>query len=433
MRKPTGPGKVQDNLLDPPATRKGVAGLLYNFDFDDASVKPEHQDWLKRIVVPQLLASPNSSVSLKGMASRKGSDAYNSQLSQRRVDAVKAFLVQQGVLQASQVRATFIGEAGAELAGRADGTDDEIDRAVSVDMVPPERKVIPFFDTLIPGEKPRGFGRNLPQWVMVPAMFARRSLRLRNAEGMLVRTSTPSIVRLRSEATAGATVNDFIVPSDNIVIEFVGGQPGSGVIEVFELNGEMKRKLEVDCLPRREVSVAFHFVADKKHKTDRTHFSVEFMLRDSNLVFNDAANVFFTEASSKPLTFLNQDLGDPLTETTMGNKFEKLTRHGNPSARINAFFVWNWQSFDDKPRDDTDARADDIPGSNVVFEDAAGVDEGITMAHEFAHCLGLEHEDKNDVSLKKFVTWPFTDQRGSLVRREDALLANKFALSVKGS
>src|SRR5262249_50958885 len=44
MRRPTGPGKVKDNLNLPPARRQGVTGLLYNFDIDDASLKKEHQD-----------------------------------------------------------------------------------------------------------------------------------------------------------------------------------------------------------------------------------------------------------------------------------------------------------------------------------------------------------------------------------------------------
>ena len=58
MRKPTGPGKVKDNLSVPPKSRKMTTALLYNFDIDDATVKPEHEKWLQENAVKPLLAVP---------------------------------------------------------------------------------------------------------------------------------------------------------------------------------------------------------------------------------------------------------------------------------------------------------------------------------------------------------------------------------------
>lgn len=433
MRRATGPGKTKDDLLDPPGTKKGISGLLFNFDFDDSSVKPEHQDWLKRIAVPQLTASPNSTVALKGMASRKGSDAYNDALSGRRVDAVKTFLIQQGV-KSSQITMAQLGETAAALAGRADGTDEEIDRAVSVDILPPARTLgKPLFDSLRIGFVPRGFGRNSnPQFLMVPALFRSRPVRLRHAEGMLVKTTIPSVVRMKSDqATEGLTVNSFIAPSDNFIIDMVGGMPGEAKIEVFELNGELRRVLEIDCLPRREVSVAFHFVSDKNQKAERPRSDVDIMMAGCNLAFNNSANVFFTTASVAPLAFPTQDLGDPMSVTTVGNKFSTLTQKGDGKSRINVFFVWEFQRADNSG--DTDARADDIPGANVVFEDDAGIDFDKCMAHEFGHCLGLEHIDEDaHPTFTNRLMWPFTDQRGDDLTREEARTANKFGPSVRG-
>ena len=135
MGKPTGPGQIRDNLSKPPSQRFSVTGLLFNFDIDSDVVKSEHQAWLERNVVP-LLGVKDAIFSLKGSASRSGNNAHNMDLSERRVNNVKKFLLSRGG-RAEQLSAVFVGEEEAALAGKKDGGEDAEDRAVAVAVIVP--------------------------------------------------------------------------------------------------------------------------------------------------------------------------------------------------------------------------------------------------------------------------------------------------------
>src|SRR5262245_17215452 len=97
VRQFTGRGEVNDDLLLPPDQRIGISGLLFNFDIDDATLKVEHMAWLEVNAVRFLLASRNTRVNLKGLASRSGRRDRNQQLSENRVGAVRDFLIRRGV------------------------------------------------------------------------------------------------------------------------------------------------------------------------------------------------------------------------------------------------------------------------------------------------------------------------------------------------
>jgi OmpA family len=127
MRRATGPGKVE--LLSVPPARLDfqLGALLFNFDFDDATLKREHREWLDAHAVPALKAYRGAQALLNGTASRVGAAGYNRALSQRREEAVKQYLVSRGV-PAGRLSATF---SGADLSVSA-VADDELDRAVSV-------------------------------------------------------------------------------------------------------------------------------------------------------------------------------------------------------------------------------------------------------------------------------------------------------------
>jgi outer membrane protein OmpA-like peptidoglycan-associated protein len=84
MKKPTGPAKI--DVFDVPGS--GIAALLFNFDFDDEAVKPEHRAWLIEHADPSLQAT-DKRVFLRGIASQAGDRNYNLDLSKRRVQAVR--------------------------------------------------------------------------------------------------------------------------------------------------------------------------------------------------------------------------------------------------------------------------------------------------------------------------------------------------------
>jgi outer membrane protein OmpA-like peptidoglycan-associated protein len=85
---------TKDILLTP--IEGGRTRLLVFFDFDKAELKEESFPELDRLV-ELLRAYPNLRVLIEGHTDDVGTDEYNDRLSQRRADAVKQYLVQNGI------------------------------------------------------------------------------------------------------------------------------------------------------------------------------------------------------------------------------------------------------------------------------------------------------------------------------------------------
>jgi len=78
------------------------------FDFDQAELGPDAQQILQQIA-QQAKQDPNLHVVVVGKADRAGTDAYNLALSQRRADAVRQILVENGVPE-TNIDARWVGE-----------------------------------------------------------------------------------------------------------------------------------------------------------------------------------------------------------------------------------------------------------------------------------------------------------------------------------
>jgi outer membrane protein OmpA-like peptidoglycan-associated protein len=95
--------QLQQALSQIAETRRTAMGLVMTldsksvrFDFDKADVKPEYRDMLNRIA-GILMTLKGYSIAVYGYTDDVGTQTYNLQLSQRRAEAVRDYLVQAGI------------------------------------------------------------------------------------------------------------------------------------------------------------------------------------------------------------------------------------------------------------------------------------------------------------------------------------------------
>ncbi len=81
-----------------------------NFAFDDATIRDQDRAALERFAQVAQKYYPGATITVEGFADPAGSTRYNIDLSQRRAESVREFLVSQG-LTGEQLRAVGYGEA----------------------------------------------------------------------------------------------------------------------------------------------------------------------------------------------------------------------------------------------------------------------------------------------------------------------------------
>ncbi len=86
-----------------------------HFAFDDATVRAEDRELLQRFSSVVNEHYPDALITVEGFTDPSGSAAYNLRLGQRRADAVKAFLVDQGRMPGQQIRTVSYGEDTSRL------------------------------------------------------------------------------------------------------------------------------------------------------------------------------------------------------------------------------------------------------------------------------------------------------------------------------
>lgn len=95
------------------------ASLMFStpihFGFDRADVTADHTPLLERFASVVNGHYPNALVTVEGFTDPAGSEAYNLELGQRRADAVRTWLVDEGSLVADLVRAVSYGEDTSRL------------------------------------------------------------------------------------------------------------------------------------------------------------------------------------------------------------------------------------------------------------------------------------------------------------------------------
>jgi len=103
--------KVFDAMSDMKAENKVVILAFedVHFDFDKSTLKPEAQTILKRNI--QLLKdNPKAKIRIAGYTSAAGTMAYNQALSERRANAVQAYLINEGIVTPDRLSTIGYGE-----------------------------------------------------------------------------------------------------------------------------------------------------------------------------------------------------------------------------------------------------------------------------------------------------------------------------------
>ncbi|MDG1818753.1 MAG: OmpA family protein [Porticoccaceae bacterium] len=110
-------GQVDTSAIDDVAVETVSADTIFYFDFDKALLKPESRAALLEHSV--MLQNNPRNVRLEGHADERGTREYNMALGERRAQAVKEFLVLQGV-SPSLIEVISYGEERAAAYGSND-------------------------------------------------------------------------------------------------------------------------------------------------------------------------------------------------------------------------------------------------------------------------------------------------------------------------
>ena len=118
--------QLQEALGQIAETHRTALGLVMTldsksirFDFDKANIKPEYRDILNRIA-GILMTLKGFSIAVYGYTDDIGTQTYNLQLSQRRAEAVRDFLVQAGISPAAITSIKGFGKADPRVQGDSD-------------------------------------------------------------------------------------------------------------------------------------------------------------------------------------------------------------------------------------------------------------------------------------------------------------------------
>jgi len=384
MGRPTGPGKIESLAsnaapVPAPGARAGLAARLFNFDIDDARLKPEHQNWLRSNVVAAFQRSPGSGLFLQGSASRSGANGYNLELSRRRVEAVSRFLADQGV-PAGQILTSFTGE---ELSSSR-SSEDERDRAVTAVLLSTPATPVRFR----PHAPRDGFeespdrSRQLDRLTIGVGETKDVDIDNGGAVGVLT-TGNPAIASVRP--------NSLPIQS-SVTVLGTGG--GSTLIEARDPSGAiLLARLLVVVKPPVRHAIAIHVVRDNAgHSSQRGTSSIQQIVTEMNDIYRRQANVSLVWDGSVNLVTVERDLGDKV-ESVQDNPSEEwlaITSLGAPGARCRVFFVHDFD-FSDTAKEELGG-VDRIPGQDAMIgDDTPQRLETKAVAHEVGHLLGLRH------------------------------------------
>jgi hypothetical protein len=266
-------------------------------------------------------------------------------------------------------------------------------------------------DGFDPHPSPVGVRIPDPPWLMVPVGEVKTVL-LQNAKRLSVVSTKPEVATVTQHGTT---------------CQIQGVSEGNGRLEVRD-GATVKAKLDLAVVRRLQVATTFLFVRDSAgHRTHRQHSIVDDLLKTMNAIYLPQANIEFTRRDVKEVTVptdLGRVVGTKLNPPGSPQKWDTTTEWNDvvaladAQARFNVFFVWE---YEESQHPTTDARDAGVKDKCCLFEDNAGRDVGVTLAHEAGHALGLD--DLTGPANRPLLMFDTTDQRGRRLRKADVLTA----------
>lgn len=262
----------------------------------------------------------------------------------------------------------------------------------------------------------RGFDKNAtPNWQMVPVDHD-RYMALRNGAGLTVTSTDPTVLtvtEIKHAHIPSLPERMPILPSDRI-FKLHGVKKGNARIQA-KSGAILDVELEVDTKDRKTVLITFNFMHDSAgHKTKRIPASALQWLCTMNYVYNGQANIQIKQHLNRTVNVPSGLGTEVMWDATPGSEWNTVTALRDNGADMNYFFVWEYEQDSTPTVDDTDAGT--LAG-NCIFEDNAGTQVGVTIAHEMGHFLG--RPDHYVLARHLELMYGITDQRGIHLTKAD--------------